>query len=91
MLLVDDTIDPFGRVEDMGAKSHRPCMAMAWSDLAETNRYRRGFTDHEFLQEQRIIHMNGRVFSPDIGRFLSVDPILQAPTSTQSPNHIRTS
>ena len=30
--------------------------------------------------------MNGRVYDYNIGRFLSVDPILQAPTSTQSPN-----
>ena len=46
----------------------------------------RGFTDHEHLDEQRIIHMNGRVYSYDIGRFTSVDPFIQNPTSSQSLN-----
>ncbi|MCL1079958.1 hypothetical protein D5R81_18185 [Parashewanella spongiae] len=30
--------------------------------------------------------MNGRVFDYNIGRFLSVDPVIQAPTSTQPIN-----
>src|SRR5215469_18761141 len=32
------------------------------------------------------VHMNGRVYDPTIGRFLSVDPIFQFPTNTQSLN-----
>ncbi len=46
----------------------------------------RGFTDHEHLDEQRVIHMNGRIYDYNIGRFMSVDPFIQAPTSTQSSN-----
>jgi hypothetical protein len=30
----------------------------------------RGFTDHEHLDDLALIHMNGRVFDPLIGRFL---------------------
>jgi hypothetical protein len=30
--------------------------------------------------------MNGRVYDPAVGRFLSVDPMFQAPTNTQSVN-----
>lgn len=31
-------------------------------------------------------HMNGRVYDPTIGRFLSPDPLVQAPNNTQSYN-----
>jgi len=30
--------------------------------------------------------MNGRVYDPTIGRFMSADPFIQAPTDTQSYN-----
>jgi hypothetical protein len=33
-----------------------------------------------------FIHMNGRVYDPSIGRFLSADPNIQAPYSTLSYN-----
>ncbi|WP_199899778.1 RHS repeat domain-containing protein [Shewanella marina] len=53
-------------------------------DLSDTNQYRRGFTDHEHFNEQQLIHMNGRVYDYNLGRFMSVDPLIQSPTSTQS-------
>ncbi|MCK5274946.1 MAG: RHS repeat-associated core domain-containing protein [Alphaproteobacteria bacterium] len=34
----------------------------------------RGFTGHEHLQAIGLIHMNGRVYDPKIGRMLSADP-----------------
>ena len=46
----------------------------------------RGFTDHEQLDRVGIIHMNGRIYEPTIGRFLNADPIVQAPTFSQSYN-----
>jgi len=46
----------------------------------------RGFTGHEHLDEVSLIHMNGRVYDPTIGRFLSADPFVQAPEFTQSLN-----
>ena len=46
----------------------------------------RGFTGHEHLDEVSLIHMNGRVYDPVIGRFLSADPFVQAPEDTQSLN-----
>ncbi|MDH5557827.1 MAG: RHS repeat-associated core domain-containing protein [Alphaproteobacteria bacterium] len=39
--------------------------------LAETPR---GFTDHEHIQTVGLIHMNGRVQDPVLGRFISPDP-----------------
>ena len=46
----------------------------------------RGFTGHEHIDEMGFIHMNGRVYDPSIGRFLSADSNIQAPYSTQSYN-----
>lgn len=52
-------------------------------DPAETPR---GFTGHEHLDAVGLIHMNGRVYDPTLGRFLSADPYVQAPETTQSFN-----
>ncbi len=71
--------DPFGRTSTASASG-------SFGDLLETNRNRRGFTDHEHLNEQKLIHMNGRVYDYNLGRFMSVDPLIQSPTSTQSVN-----
>jgi RHS repeat-associated protein len=46
----------------------------------------RGFTGHEMLDEIGLIHMNGRVYDPLVGRFLSADPHIQSPGSLQSYN-----
>jgi RHS repeat-associated protein len=47
----------------------------------------RGFTGHEHLDVVGgLIHMNGRAYDPNLGRFLSVDPIVQFPANSQSLN-----
>jgi RHS repeat-associated protein len=46
----------------------------------------RGFTSHEHLDEFVLINMNGRVYDPLLGRFLSPDNFVQAPDFTQSYN-----
>jgi RHS repeat-associated protein len=46
----------------------------------------RGFTDHEHLDAVELIHMNGRAYDYRLGRFLSVDPFIQAPLNSQSLN-----
>ncbi len=46
----------------------------------------RGFTGHEMLDEIGLVHMNGRVYDPNIGRFLQADPIVQDPFGLQSYN-----
>ncbi|MCP4467888.1 MAG: RHS repeat-associated core domain-containing protein, partial [Halieaceae bacterium] len=46
----------------------------------------RGFTGHEHVDEMDLIHMNGRVYDPQLGRFLSADPHVQAPGNSQSYN-----
>ena len=46
----------------------------------------RGFTAHEHLEDFKLINMNGRLYDPVVGRFLSPDPYVQDPTNSQSFN-----
>ena len=46
----------------------------------------RGFTGHEMIDEAGLVNMNGRVYAPLIGRFLSPDPHIQDATNGQSLN-----
>ncbi|QHE86661.1 RHS repeat domain-containing protein [Hydrogenophaga sp. BPS33] len=46
----------------------------------------RGFTGHEHLDELDFIHMNARVYDPDVGRFLSPDPTVPEFTNPQAYN-----
>jgi len=67
--------------------------ATTWARLARpsavtfnTATTRRGFTGHEQLDVAGLVHMNGRVYDPEIGRFVQADPIVQAPYNPQSLN-----
>jgi|GEM_PF-1927559 len=73
------SFDPFGKPRE-GNLTRSP-NAIIGSDL-----YKRGFTDHEHLDDSQLIHMNGRAYDYNLGRFLSVDPFIQAPGNSQSMN-----
>ncbi|HLF31052.1 MAG TPA: RHS repeat-associated core domain-containing protein [Xanthomonadales bacterium] len=45
-----------------------------------------GFTGHEHADGLGIIHMNGRIYDPRLGRFLQADPLVQEPKNSQSLN-----
>jgi RHS repeat-associated protein len=62
--------------------------ATTWSYPLSQNEgfYGRGFTGHEHLPEFNLINMNGRVYDPILGRFLSPDNYIQAPDYTQNLN-----
>lgn len=45
-----------------------------------------GFTGHESLADSGLIHMNGRIYDPYIGRFISPDVFVQFPNNSQSYN-----
>ena len=45
-----------------------------------------GFGDHEHIDLFEIVNMDGRMYDPVLGRFLSPDPYVQAPEFTQSFN-----
>ncbi len=70
--------DAFGKRRTANWRSGNDIIAPALTN--------RGFTGHEHIDEMGLIHMNGRVYDPNIGRFLSADPHIQAPYNTQSYN-----
>lgn len=45
-----------------------------------------GFTGHEEIESMNLIHMDGRLYDPVLGRFLSADPFVQAPDNQQDLN-----
>ncbi len=57
-----------------------------YTGLPATNLFDRGYTGHEHLAAFGLINMNGRVYDPLLGRFLSADPFVQGAASTQSYN-----
>ena len=77
--------DPFGKRRVAEGED-------AWEDaalpiaVAETPR---GFTDHEHLDDFQLVHMNGRVYDPVLGRFLSADPFIRLPATRRAEPFIR--
>jgi RHS repeat-associated protein len=45
-----------------------------------------GFTGHEEDDELGLVNMKGRVYDPNLGRFLTPDPVIGTPTFGQSYN-----
>jgi RHS repeat-associated protein len=46
----------------------------------------KGFTGHEMLDQLDLVHMNGRVYDPLLGRFVSGDPLVTDLANGQSYN-----
>ena len=61
----------------------------AWGQrtvVKDSINFRRGYTGHEHLPEYGLINMNGRLYDPLLGRFLSPDPYVQMPDFSQNYN-----
>jgi RHS repeat-associated protein len=48
--------------------------------------YERGYTGHEQLDDSGLIHMNGRLYDPELGPMLSPDPYVQVPEYSKNFN-----
>jgi RHS repeat-associated protein len=89
---VDAVTDSAGTVtETRGYDAFGKPRSGTWSDLLQPRlgsvaTTPKGFTQHEHLNQLELIHMNGRVFDYALGRFFSVDPIIQFPLNSQSLN-----
>ncbi|MDT8321647.1 MAG: RHS repeat-associated core domain-containing protein, partial [Xanthomonadales bacterium] len=60
---------------------------LAYSASAALNDLtRRGFSGHEHADGLGVVHMNGRIYDPKLGRFLQADPYVQGPGDSQSLN-----
>ncbi len=53
---------------------------------AITSQTTRGFTGQEELADVGLVHLNGRVYDPIIGRMMSADPYVPDPTNAQAWN-----
>ena len=83
-ILEHRSYDPFGKPR---YGTMLPSSAATLFDVAGGTPFTlRGFTDHEHIDEAQLIHMNGRVYDYNLGRFLSIDPFVQAPGNSQSLN-----
>ena len=58
----------------------------SFSSVPANNLFDRGFTGHEHLDEFGHVNMNGRVYDPILGRFLSPDNYVQMPDFSQNFN-----
>ena len=76
--------DPFGarRKADWTRSLNSSEIATLADDLKL--KVSRGYSDHEHLDRAGFVHMNGRVYDPRTGRFLSPDPIVEDPAFSQS-------
>ena len=79
--------DAFGKALDGGWGTNNFGMLNLSGALWNTEkRNQRGFTGHEHLDEFALIHMNGRAYDYNLGRFYGVDPFIQFPSNSQSLN-----
>ncbi|WP_346836423.1 RHS repeat-associated core domain-containing protein [Microbulbifer sp. SAOS-129_SWC] len=71
--------DPFGKARDLNEDDSN-------GGLLQRTTTKRGFTNHEHLDGVELIHMNGRAYDYNLGRFLSVDPFISMPENSQAYN-----
>ena len=85
-VILKTSFDAFGGRREPSWNADITAASMNSVHTREDENSPRGFTDHEMLNRTGFIHMNGRVYDPRIGRFVSPDPIVQAPFFSQSYN-----
>jgi RHS repeat-associated protein len=77
-MLEEYSYDPWGR--------RRSPEDWLTTDVTAPGITTRGYTGHEHLDAFGLIHMNGRIYDPHVGRILNPDPIIQEPLNIQNYN-----
>jgi len=85
-VLARTSFDPFGTRRAVDRSGDLPSGEFATLIGAQDVRGSRGFTDHEHRDRTGFVHMNGRVYDPRLGRFVSPDPLVQQPGGSQGHN-----
>ncbi|GAA5129281.1 VCBS repeat-containing protein [Luteolibacter yonseiensis] len=81
----EQSFDPWGERRAAGnLNNFRTSDSSAFRTSARD--YDRGYTGHEQLDDSGLIHMNGRLYDPELGRMLSPDPYVQVPEYSQNFN-----
>jgi len=89
---IDAITDEVGTVierlsyDAFGKRRVTPCNGVDPTCLLTSSITTLGFTGHEHLAALGLIHMNGRVYDPTLGRFMSADPQVKYAKSTQGFN-----
>jgi RHS repeat-associated protein len=78
-IVLDRNYDAWGR--------ERNAVTLAYEHASNCPEWlSRGYEGHEMLNDFELINMNGRVYDPVIGQFLSPDPVLQDENNTLNYN-----
>ncbi len=81
-IIEEHSYDAWGR-----RRNHATWISPAsWTYEQEPGLLTRGFTGHEHIDEFGLINMNGRIYDPILGTFLSPDNYVQFPDYSQSLN-----
>ncbi|WP_237319182.1 RHS repeat-associated core domain-containing protein [Vibrio sp. J1-1] len=89
---VDMVTDGYGLVvekrsyDTWGKQRHVQWQDKSAASVVQAAITNRGYTGHEEIVEVGLIHMNGRVYDQDLGRFTSADPLVQSPYVVNSFN-----
>ncbi len=86
-----DHLGSLAMVTDASGNMVQKCTFDAWGCRSFVTKDRslifdRGYTGHEHLDEFSLINMNGRMYDPVVGRFLSPDPYVADGTFSQDYN-----
>ncbi|TQV87924.1 FG-GAP-like repeat-containing protein [Aliikangiella coralliicola] len=73
-------------VYDPWGKQTKIYQASDFASLVYSQPTNRGYTGHEHIRDLNIIHMNGRIYDANIGRFMQADPHVQSPGNFQNYN-----
>ena len=76
--------DPFGRRRHVSGQYDMFGALVIDYRLEVNHGSDRGFTGHEHLDDIGLVHMNGRLYDPILGRFLQADPFIQDPGNLQN-------
>jgi RHS repeat-associated protein len=71
------SFDAWGKRREVNWQAMVSSAALTFNSTITT----RGFTGHEMVDPVGLIHMNGRVYDAELGRFLSADPHIQDVTA----------
>ena len=80
------SFDAWGRRREVALTGGAYAVSYPVPDPFPAKNVSRGFTGHEMLDAFGIVHMNGRLYDPLTGRFLSADPIVQELDNLQNLN-----
>ena len=78
---IEQSFDAWGRSRD--PQNWSSTQSFGWTTPGWL---RRGYTGHEHLSNFQLVHMNGRLYDPILGRMLSPDNFVQDPSNAQNYN-----